>query len=72
MKLNTERLKEVIGAASDEVEEEIEEEGKDTTIFPRLRKLVLDAIPRLETICDSSNAIVFDSLHEIKIVVSKA
>ena len=63
-----ERLEEIIGAASDEVEEEIEEEGKDTTIFPRLRKLVLDDIPRLETICSSSNAIVCDSLQKIKIV----
>ena len=56
-----ERLEEIIGAASDEVEEEIDEEGKDTTIFPRLRKLELYDIPRLETICSSSNAIVCDS-----------
>ncbi|XP_075672359.1 putative disease resistance protein At1g61300 isoform X2 [Castanea sativa] len=63
-----ERLEEIIGAASDEVEEEIEEEGRDTTIFPRLRNLVLYDIPRLETICSSRNAIVCDSLQEIKIV----
>ncbi|KAK7858738.1 disease resistance protein rps5 [Quercus suber] len=63
-----ERLEEIIGAASDEVEEEIEEEGKDTTIFPRLRELVLCDIPRLETICSSSNAIVCDSLQNIEIV----
>ncbi|KAM3696012.1 hypothetical protein ACJW30_06G006700 [Castanea mollissima] len=61
------RLEEIIGAASDEVEEEIEEEGKYTTIFPRLRKLELYDIPRLETICSSRNAIVCDSLQEIKI-----
>ncbi|XP_050246172.1 disease resistance protein RPS2-like [Quercus robur] len=59
-----ERLEEIIGAASDEVEEEIE----DTTIFPRLRELVLYDMPRLETICSSSNAIVCDSLQNIKIV----
>ncbi|XP_030931575.1 probable disease resistance protein At4g27220 isoform X2 [Quercus lobata] len=63
-----ERLEEIIGAASDEVEEEIDEEGKDTTIFPRLRKLELYDMPRLETICSSSNAIVCDSLQNIKIV----
>ncbi|KAM3743845.1 hypothetical protein ACB098_06G006100 [Castanea mollissima] len=63
-----ERLEEIIGAASDEVEEEIEEEGRDTTIFPRLRNLVLCDIPRLETICSSRNAIVCDSLQKIKIV----
>ncbi|KAL4618419.1 hypothetical protein ACB092_06G009000 [Castanea dentata] len=66
--LYCERLEEIIGAASDEVEEEIEEEGKDTTIFPRLRKLVLYNIPRLETICSSRNAIVCDSLQEIEIL----
>ncbi|KAL4618423.1 hypothetical protein ACB092_06G009300 [Castanea dentata] len=66
--IGCERLEEIIGAASDEVEEEIEEEGKDTSIFPRLRKLVLYNIPRLETICSSSNAIVCDSLQEIKIL----
>ena len=63
-----ERLEEIIGAASDEVEEEIEEEGKETAIFPRLRNLLLDGLPRLETICSSSNAMVCDSLQEIKIV----
>ncbi|KAM3743841.1 hypothetical protein ACB098_06G005700 [Castanea mollissima] len=63
-----ERLEEIIGAASDEVEEEIEEEGKDTTIFPRLRNLVLYDIPRLETICSSRNAIVCDSLQKIMIL----
>ncbi|KAK7817409.1 putative disease resistance protein [Quercus suber] len=63
------RLEKIIGAASDEVEEEIEEEGKDTTtIFPRLRKLVLEGLPILESICSSSNAIVCDSLQKIKIV----
>ncbi|KAL0000381.1 hypothetical protein SO802_014162 [Lithocarpus litseifolius] len=60
-----ERLEEIIGAASDEVEEEIE----DTTIFPRLRKLTLYNIPRLETICSSSNAIACDSLQNIEIVM---
>ncbi|KAM4092033.1 hypothetical protein ACB094_06G005900 [Castanea mollissima] len=63
-----ERLEEIIGAASDEVEEEIEEEGRDTTIFPRLRNLVLCGIPRLETICSSRNAIVCDSLQNIVIL----
>ncbi|KAM3743842.1 hypothetical protein ACB098_06G005800 [Castanea mollissima] len=63
-----ERLEEIIGAASDEVEEEIEEEGKYTTIFPRLRKLELYDIPRLETICSSRNAIVCDSLQKIEIL----
>ncbi|KAM3696019.1 hypothetical protein ACJW31_06G006200 [Castanea mollissima] len=62
------RLEEIIGAASDEVEEEIEEEGRDTTIFPRLRNLVLNYISRLETICSSSNAIVCDSLQNIVIL----
>ena len=50
------------------LEEIIEEEGKETAIFPRLRNLLLDGLPRLETICSSSNAMVCDSLQKIKIL----
>ena len=50
------------------LEEIIVEEEIDTTIFPRLRKLELTDIPRLETICSSSNAIVCDSLQFIEII----
>ncbi|KAM3696014.1 hypothetical protein ACJW31_06G006000 [Castanea mollissima] len=65
---NLAHLEEIKVICCERLEEIIEEEGKDTTIFPRLRKLVLYNIPRLETICSSSNAIVCDSLQEIKIL----
>ncbi|KAM3696016.1 hypothetical protein ACJW31_06G006100 [Castanea mollissima] len=65
---NLAHLEEIKVICCERLEEIIEEEGKDTTIFPRLRKLELYDIPRLETICSSRNAIVCDSLQEIKIL----
>ncbi|KAM4102510.1 hypothetical protein ACJW30_06G006000 [Castanea mollissima] len=65
---NLAHLEEIEVLYCERLEEIIEEEGKDTTIFPRLRKLVLIGIPRLETICSSRNAIVCDSLQEIEIL----
>jgi disease resistance protein RPS2 len=66
-----EQLEEIIGGASDEVEEEAEEEiveaGMGTTIFPKLRLLLLRSLPKLKTICSSSNVIVCDTLQEILI-----
>uniref|UniRef100_A0A2N9H4D0 Uncharacterized protein n=1 Tax=Fagus sylvatica TaxID=28930 RepID=A0A2N9H4D0_FAGSY len=66
-----EQLEEIIGGVSDEVEEaaeeEIEEVGMGTTIFPKLRKLLLWSLPKLKTICSSSNVIVCDTLEAIMI-----
>ena len=61
-------LEEIIGEASDEFEEEeIEEEGMDTTkiTLPKLRVLSLWNLPELKTICSSNKVIVCDSLEHI-------
>ena len=62
------QLEEIIGEASDEFEEEeIEEEGMDTTkiTLPNLRRLTLWDLPELKTICSSNKVIVCDSPEEI-------
>ena len=68
---NCNKLEEIIGEASDESEEEeeIEEEGMDTTeiILPKLRVLHFLNLPRLKTICSSSKVIVCNSLERIVI-----
>ena len=65
---NCNQLEEIIEEASDEFqEEEIEEEGMDTTKFtlPKLRALHLYCLPELKTICSSNKVIVCDSLEMI-------
>ncbi|KAK4558516.1 hypothetical protein RGQ29_008019 [Quercus rubra] len=56
-----EQLEEIIGGAEEEEAKEIVE------IFPRLRNLTLQFLPKLKTICSSSNVILCDSLNCIKI-----
>jgi disease resistance protein RPS2 len=60
-----EQLEEII----EEEEEEKEEEGMDTTkiTLPRLKKLWLQTLPELKSICSSSKVISCDSLEEILI-----
>ncbi|KAK4576536.1 hypothetical protein RGQ29_027189 [Quercus rubra] len=65
------KLEEIIGEASDEFEEEeIEEEGMDTTkiTLPNLRLLSLGDLPELKTICSSTKVIVCDSLEQIDLL----
>ena len=65
------QLEEIIGEASDEFEEEeIGEEGMDTTTItlPNLRCLTLWDLPELKTICSSNKVIVCDSLEKIVIL----
>ena len=64
-----EKLEEIIGgaeASDDEVEGE-EEAEEIVEIFPQLRKLTLQYLPELKTICSSSNVILCDSLDSIMI-----
>uniref|UniRef100_A0A2N9G854 AAA+ ATPase domain-containing protein n=1 Tax=Fagus sylvatica TaxID=28930 RepID=A0A2N9G854_FAGSY len=60
-----EQLEEII----EEEEEEKEEEGMDTTkiTLPRLKKLTLQWLPELKSICSSSKVISCDSLEKILI-----
>jgi disease resistance protein RPS2 len=52
------------------IEKEKEEEGMDTTkiTLPRLKKLWLQSLPELKSICSSSKVISCDSLEEILIL----
>ena len=64
-----EQLEEIIGGAEASDDEVEEEEAKEIVkTFPRLRKLRLQFLPELKTICSSSNVIRCDSLDSIKIV----
>uniref|UniRef100_A0A7N2N3J8 AAA+ ATPase domain-containing protein n=1 Tax=Quercus lobata TaxID=97700 RepID=A0A7N2N3J8_QUELO len=61
------QLEEIIGGA-EASDDEVEEEAKEIVeIFPQLRKLTLQYLPKLKTICSSSNVILCDSLNFIKI-----
>ncbi|KAM4092682.1 hypothetical protein ACB094_06G058300 [Castanea mollissima] len=65
------KLEEIIAEACDEFEEEeIEEEGMDTTkiTLPNLRVLNLKNLPELKTICSSTKVIVCDSLERVEII----
>ena len=67
------QLEEIKGEASDEFEEEeIEEEGMNTTkiTLPKLRVLELWDLPELKTICSSNKVIVCDSLERIVLLLN--
>ena len=62
-----EQLEEIIGGAEASDDEVEEEEAKEIVkIFPQLRKLILQYLPELKTICSSSNVILCDSIEIYK------
>ncbi|XP_030947552.1 probable disease resistance protein At1g62630 isoform X2 [Quercus lobata] len=61
------QLEEILGGA-EASDDEVEEEAKEIVeIFPQLRNLTLEYLPKLKTICSRSNVILCDSLDSIDI-----